>query len=272
MQTQVRPVRPRNSGGRTLMLLGLVLALAAAAIVFYITSNVQGTSSERVSVVVASVDLPAGTILTVNNSTKPAVRIQDVFTIKQVDKQLAPENAYVYVNQDKLNTDLNNKVVRQDILVSDVLRVNDPRLADIGTTSGTSIVNLNPPALQKGEVLMMLTLDNGAIGAQPGDLVDVIATAPVQFVDTKGNNAGTGNVTQTTLTKVLVYAVDVPSKGKIWVVLNHQDALYMAELEHAGFTLTLVIRKPGDTDDAGTQSVDEQSILNHFKFGNPVQS
>src|SRR5690348_9823760 len=137
MQTQVRPARPRSSGGRTLMLLGLILALAAAAIVFYITSNVQGTSSERVSVVVAKIDLTSGTILSVNNSTKPAIRIQDAFVVTPVDKQLVPANAYVYVNQDKLNTDLNNKVVRQDILASDVLRTDDPRLADIGTTSGT---------------------------------------------------------------------------------------------------------------------------------------
>jgi Flp pilus assembly protein CpaB len=275
MQTQVRPARPRSSGGRTLMLLGLVLALAAAAIVFYITSNVQGTSSEPVSVVVALTDLSSGTILTVNNSTKPAVRIQDVFGIKKVDKQLVPDNAYVYVNQDKLNTDLNNKVVRQDILANDVLRTNDPRLADIGTTSGTSLVNLNPPALQDGEVLMALTLDNGAIGVQPGDLVDIIVTANVQPVDAKGNPVGpVENLSQTTLTNVLIYAVDTPAKGKIVVVLKEQDAVYMAQLEHGNgiVALTLVIRKPGDTTDPGTQSVDGNSIINHFKFGNPAQS
>ncbi len=269
MQTQVRPARPRSSGGRTLMLLGLVLALAAAAIVFYITSNVQGTSSERVSVVVAQIDLTSGTILSVNNSTKPAVRIQDAFGIKQVDKQLAPANAYVFVNQDKLNTDLNNKVVRQDILSGDVLRSDDPRLADIGTTSGTSLTNLNPPALKSGEDLMVLSLDNSNYGVQPGDLVDVIAT--ISFVDANGKPLGT--FTQTTLTNVLIYAVDIPAKGKIVVVLSHQDVLYMDSLEHGGtLSLTLVIRKPGDTADPGTQSVDGTSIFNHFKFGNPAQS
>ncbi|HEY7126373.1 MAG TPA: hypothetical protein VH540_20685 [Ktedonobacterales bacterium] len=271
MQTQVRPARPRSSGGRTLMLLGLVLALAAAAIVFYITSNVvQGTSSERVSVVVAKIDLTSGTILSVNNSTKPAVRIQDAFVVTPVDKQLVPANAYVYVNQDKLNTDLNNKVVRQDILASDVLRTDDPRLADIGQTSGTSLTNLNPPAQKTGEDLMVLSLDNANYGVQPGDLVDIIAT--ITFVDaTTGKQLGT--FTQTTLTNVLIYAVDIPAKGKIVVVLSHQDVLYMESLEHGGtLSLTLVIRKPGDTADPGTQSVDGNSIFNHFKFGNPAQS
>jgi Flp pilus assembly protein CpaB len=275
MQTQVRPARPRSSGGRTLMLLGLVLALAAAAIVFYITSNVQGTSSELVSVVVAQVDLPSGTILTVNNASKNTVRIQDAFGVKKVDKQLAPQNAYVYINQDKLNTDLNNKVVRQDILASDVLRVNDPRLADIGTTSGTSLTNLNPPAQGTGDVLMILSLDNGAIGVQPGDLVDIIATGSFQPVDpTTGKPTGpTDTLSQTTLTNVLIYAVDTPAKGKIVVVLKNQDAIYLSYLEHGGgFTLTLVIRKPGDTSDPGTQSVDATSIFQHFKFGNPAQS
>jgi Flp pilus assembly protein CpaB len=269
MQTQVRPPRARSSGGRTLMLLGLVLALAAAAIVFYITSNVQGTQSQVVSVVVAQNTLSAGTILTLNNSTKPSVRIQDAFGIKRVDKQLAPADAYVFINQDKLNTDLNNKVVRQDFLASDVLRANDPRLADLGTTSGISLTNQNPPAQGVGQVLMTLTLDNGSFGVQPGDVVDVIATVAV--VDaTTGKSLGT--YTQTTLPKVLIYAIDIPTKGKIVVVLSKQDAVYMADLEHVAISLTLVIRKPGDTSDPNTQSVNDGSILNHFKFGNPAQS
>jgi Flp pilus assembly protein CpaB len=256
------------------MLLGLVLALAAAAIVFYITSNVQVTSTELVSVVTAQIDLGTGTILTLNNSTKPEVRIQDAFAVKQVDKKLVPANAYVYVNQDKLNTDLNNKVVREDILAGDILRVNDPRLADIGTTSGTSLTNFNPPVLQDGEVLMVLTLDNGAFGVQPGDTVDVIATGNFQPVDATGKPTGPADVlSQVTLKNVLIYAVDIPGKNKIVVVLKKEDALYMAELEHSGgFALTLVIRKPGDTTDPPTQSIDPTSIFNHFKFANPAQS
>src|SRR5579885_320950 len=103
MQTQVRPPRQRSSGGRTLMLLGLVLALAAAGLVLYVTSSVQNVFVQTASVVVAAQDLKAGTILTVDNGQAPSMRIQDAFAVKQIDVKLKPTNAYVFTNQDALN-------------------------------------------------------------------------------------------------------------------------------------------------------------------------
>ena len=248
MQTQVRPPRQRSSGGRTLMLLGLVLALAAAAIVFYITSSVQGTLSQTVSVVAAQTDLKSGTILTLNNAVAPAVRIQDAFAVKQIDKKLAPPNAYVFVNQDALNTALNNQVVKEDFLAGDVLRNNDPRLAPVGTTSGISLTNINPPALKPGQVLFIMDVDNANYGVQPGDTINIIVTS------------GTANASQTTLTDIPVYAVDVPAKGKVIVVVSNQDAVFLAEIEHGGYVMTIVIRKPGDTTIPTTQPVDPNAI------------
>src|SRR5579859_5017071 len=279
MQTQVRPARQRSSGGRTLMLLGLVLALAAAAIVFYITSSVQGTLSQTVAVVAASMNLKSGTILTLDGAA-PAVQIQAAFAVKQVDKKLAPPDAYVFTNQDALNTVLVIHVVREDFLMGDILRNNDPRLAPIGTTSGTSITNINPPALPNGSVLAVLDVDNASIGLQPGDLVNIIATQSFVITDPKTGATKTDRISQTTLTKVPVYAVDVPAKGKIVVVLSNQDAVYLAQLEHSGYTLMVVIRKPGDPGDpsgsnpAGgandpTSPVDDTSIFNHFGFPTP---
>jgi hypothetical protein len=257
MQTQVRPPRQRSSGGRTLMLLGLVLALAAAAIVFYITSSVQGTLSQTVSVVAARTDLKAGTILTLNNAVAPSVRIQDAFAVKQIDKNLAPPNAFVFANQDALNTALNNQVVKEDFLAGDVLRNDDPRLAPVGTTSGTSLTNINPPELKDGQVLYILGVNNADIGVQPGDTINIIIT---------GGEVGGGSVSQTTLTNIPVYAVDVPAKGKIIVVVSNQDAVYLANMEHGGFTLTIVIRKPGDTTQPTTQPVDTNAISTRW-FG-----
>lgn len=271
MQTQVRPPRQRSSGGRTLMLLGLVLALAAAGLVLYVTNSVQGVLTQTVSVVQAAVNLKSGTILTLDNSQAPSVRIQDAFKVNQVDKKLVPADAYAFSNQDALNTVLNNQVIKEDFLAGDILRVHDPRLAPIGTTSGTSLTNINPTALQNGQVLYIMQADNTAIGVQPGDQIDIIATGTVCNTQT----AKCAVETQMTLTKVLVYAVDVPAKGKIIVVLSNQDALYLAQLEHTGAALTIVIRKPGDPTDPGaggsnpTQPVDPTSIFVHFGFGNP---
>ncbi len=279
MQTQVRPARQRSSGGRTLMLLGLVLALAAAAIVFYITSSVQGTLSQTVTVVTAAMNLKSGTILTLDG-TPPAVQVQAAFAVKQVDKKLAPPDAYVFTTQDALNTVLVNHVVREDFLMGDILRNNDPRLALIGTTSGTSITNINPPALPDNSVLAVLAVDNAGIGLQPGDLIDIIATQTFTTVDPKTKQAITDRISQTTLTKVPVYAVDVPAKGKIVVVLSNQDAVYLAQLENSGYILTVVIRKPGDPNDPSganppggnndpTSPIDDTNIFNHFGFPTP---
>jgi hypothetical protein len=250
MQTQVRPPRQRSSGGRTLMLLGLVLALAAAAIVFYIASSVQGTIGQTVSVVTAQVTLKAGTILTVNDTTAPDVRIQDVFVVKQYDKKVVPPDAYLFVGQDALNTVLEKKVVKEDILQGEILRNPDPRLADIGTASAFSLTNVNPSALGPGQVLFVMKLDNGDFGVQPGDRVDIIMSGvPVSGPGIPAGSTGSVIYNQK---PILVYAVDNPAKGKIVLVVDEVQAVQLAELETKGVTLTLVIRKPGDTTPAPT--------------------
>jgi Flp pilus assembly protein CpaB len=242
MQTQVRPPRQRSSGGRTLMLLGLVLALAAAGLVLYVTSSVQGTFvNQTESVVVAAQNLPAGTILTLNNSKAPAMRISNAFAVEPMDKKLVPADAYIFTNQDALNTQLNNQVVKEAFLAGDILRTTDPRLATLGQTSGTSLTNINPLALPNGSVLYTLPQKNGDLGLQPGDTVDIIATG-----------ASTGATTQNQpkslfiLSKVLIYAVDVPTKGDILVVLTEPQVLLLTSAEHSNVALTIVIRKPGD--------------------------
>jgi Flp pilus assembly protein CpaB len=237
MQTQVRPPRQRSSGGRTLMLLGLVLALAAAGLVLYVTSSVQGTFTSTVSVVVAAKNLSQGTILTLTNTTAPDMRIVDAFTIQQMDKKLVPADAYAFTNQDALNTVLNNQVVKDPFLAGDILRTSDPRLAQVGLTSGNSLTNLNPTGLPNGSVLYTLPQKNVDLGLQPGDTIDIIATGLT-------TNSKVGS--QFVLSKILVYAVDVPAKDDIVVVVTDSQVLLLTEAEHANLVLTIVIRKPGD--------------------------
>lgn len=246
MQTQLRPPRQRSSSGRTLMLLGLVLALAAAAIVFYITSTVQGTLSQTVSVVAAQTNLKAGTILTLNNAVAPSMRIQDAFAVKQIDKKLAPPDAFIFTNQDALNTALNNQVIKEDFLAGDVLRNNDPRLAAVGTTSGISLTNINPPALKPGQVLVPLKIDNADFGVQPGDSIDILVASPTIA------NGKPGSFVFNTQKPITVYAVDVPAKGKVILVLDEIQAVQLVQLQNNGDSFTLVIRKPGDTTPAPT--------------------
>ena len=64
-----RPPRARSSGGRTLMLLGVLLALAAGTIVIYIVSQATGSPSQTVQGVIAAKAIPAGTELLAAPST-----------------------------------------------------------------------------------------------------------------------------------------------------------------------------------------------------------
>lgn len=249
MQTQVRPPRQRSSGGRTLMLLGLVLALAAAGLVLYVTQSVQGVFTQTVSVVVAAQNLTSGTILTLDNSKAPNTRIQDAFAVKQVDKKLQPPDAYVFTNQDALNTKLNNQVVKEDFLANDILRTNDPRLALIGATTGTSLTNVNPPALPNGSVLVVLSQANDTIGVQPGDTINIIASGTFQVIDPQTGQKKTVTGSFTVMSKIVVYTVDVPAKGSIVLVLTNKQVEVLATLQLDNVALHVVIRKPGDTGD-----------------------
>jgi hypothetical protein len=228
------------------MLLGLVLALAAAAIVFYITSTVQGTLSQTVSVVTAQTNIKAGTILTLNNAVAPSMRIQDAFAVKQIDKKLAPADAFIFTNQDALNTTLNNQVVKEEFLAGDVLRNNDPRLAPVGQTSGTSLTNINPPALKPGQVLVPLKVDNADFGVQPGDSVDIIVASQTYA------SGKPGSFVFNTQGPITVYAVDVPAKGKVVIVLDELQVVRLVQYQNNGDQFTIVIRKPGDETPAPT--------------------
>ena len=279
-QTQMRPPRTRSSGGRTLMLLGLVLALAAAAIVFYITTSVQGTFGQATEqVVAAKADLKVGTILSLTNPTAPYMLTTDAFKFESINKNDAPADAVMVGNQDQLNAILNDQIIVQQFLQGDILRNNDPRLALVGTAPANSVTELNPTVLKNGQVLVKISSgNNNTSDYVQGDTLDIIASIKVLL-----KNGDTDLITQTTLTNVLVYAVDTPNKGDVWIVLSNQDALYLQEMVAGGFVLEYVIRKPGDpTDPSGqnpqggngsndqpTTPVDDNSILNHFGFTPP---
>src|SRR5438445_5961561 len=108
-----RPPRTRASGGRTLMLLGVLLALAAGAIVIYIVSTAAGAGSQTTTVWVATKDLPAGSILTVQDTdpSKSYLKITDAFVQKPVTANFVPQNALPFISQEDLNIKLNNQVI-----------------------------------------------------------------------------------------------------------------------------------------------------------------
>jgi hypothetical protein len=221
------------------MLLGLVLAVAAAIMVFYITTSVQGTFTQTVQLVAAKTKLMPGTILTLTNANTGYMPIQQAFQVEKIDKSAVPPDAFVFTTQEALNTQLNNKVIVHEFLQGDFLRTDDFRVAVPGSTSGSSLTNIDPSKLGKNIVLYTMKLDNGNFGVQPGDYVDIIAV---------GKDAAGNTISGVLNTKgpVLVYAIDNVAKGKITLVIDEQLAIELIQVESSGISLSLVIRSPGD--------------------------
>src|SRR5262249_2584637 len=143
MAAPARPPRPRSGGGRTLMLLGVLLALAAGTIVIYIVSQATTPGAQKTTVVVAKIDLPANTVL--SSTTKDATHtlISDAFAAEDVPVDIAPIDAYKWTGQLDLDSKLNNYVVSGGFFKGEFLRNPDPRLHAAGTGSGGSIMNIN---------------------------------------------------------------------------------------------------------------------------------
>ena len=268
MAAPTRAPRTRASGGRTLMLLGVLLALAAGTIVIYIVSQATTTTTQMVTVIMAKQTINAGTILTAGptDPTKNLLSITDAFVAKQVSTDYAPADYQPFTTQDQLNVKLNNEVAIGTFYTGDILRTGDftARLAALGTGSPGSLTNLNPAELKPGEVLMFVETHNstGASGKPllaVGDRVDFVYIACNLGPSTKDPN---GCEAQTTLQDLYVYAVE--SNG-IFVVVTHQQVLQILYLNHIG-SGEVVIRKPGDDGTISTHPEDNSTIATEFSF------
>jgi Flp pilus assembly protein CpaB len=231
------------------MLLGVLLALAAGAIVIYIVSSATTTATQTVTVIVATKDIPAGTILSLSPTSPSDMLISTAFEQKTVNADFVPVGAYTFSTTDQLNIDLNDKIIVGTFYGGDILRSNDERLVKLG--AGDVITNL------------ALTTGSGASGtplASTGDTVDVLVS--LCFADPTNANAPQKCETQTTLKNVYVYAV---SGSSIDVVLSHQDALVLKFLKENG-KLEIVVRKPGDTTTDSTTEVDQNYVIKAFGY------
>jgi hypothetical protein len=263
MVAPTRAPRTRASGGRTLMLLGVLLALAAGTIVIYIVSQATTTTSQMVTVVMAKQNITSGTTLIVGptDPTKGFLSITDAFVAKQVSADYAPADYQPFTTQDQLAIKLNNEVVVGTYYTGDILRTGDftTRLAQAGSGAPGSFTNFNPARLPSGDVLVSVELTtqsgstNGKSFAQPGDYVDFIV------VDC---NVSGGCEAQTTLQNMYVYTV---SGNSIVVVATHQQAVDLVYIIHS-LSLQIVLRKPNDTNTITTTAVSNATIISEFHF------
>lgn len=258
MSAPVRPPRPprTSGGGRVLLLIGVLLALAAGGIAIFAISQYTGGPTQMETVVVAAQTLQPGTRITVDGSNG-SLAISQAFTTKSVNTSFAPSDAYVFSNQDALNTLLNNQNIVQTFYAGDILRTSDPRLGVAGAPG--SLNNVNPSKVAAGDVIVSVDVKTPGVGVMvAGDFVDVIATE----CNLPGSQDPSHCETQTTLTNIYVYAV---RSNAIFLVLTHQQALELQYLSQSG-NIGFVLRKSGDGTPTTTTPVDPSYVVNHFHF------
>ena len=262
MAAPSRPPRQRSSGGRTLMLLGVLLALAAGTIVIYIVSQATGAPSQSVQVVVAAKNIPAGTELLAapptSGNTTGTMLIANAFVTKNVNSDFAPPDALVFTNQEALNVTLNDHIVISDIFTGEILRQSDPRVVELGSAPNGSITLYNPGKLPSGDVLWPIPLAVAGDVLKPGDIIDLLVTE----CNLPGSQDPKGCETQTTLQNVYVY---YHATNALIVVVTPQQALQLKYLQETG-KMDYAIRKPGDTNTITTTPVDQSAIAKDFGY------
>ncbi len=265
MAAPTRAPRTRASGGRTLMLLGVLLALAAGTLVIFIVSQATSSAVQTVKVVVAAQDLQPGTILSVTQDDPKTqhMLISKAVVVKTVASDFVPANAFIFTSQDDLNVKLNNQVVVGTIYNGDILRQSDPRLIALGTGAVGSLTNVNPGELKPGMILGQFKTEGKPL-AVPGDYIDILVTE-CNLPGSKDQNVQSGSggcETQTTLQNLYVYSV---TPDALVLVVTRQQALTLKYLTETG-KVQFVIRRPGDASSYNTDPVDGSYIAKSFNY------
>ncbi|MGO8948148.1 MAG: hypothetical protein ACLQUY_10890 [Ktedonobacterales bacterium] len=251
---QPRGRQPRSGGGRALMLLGVLLALLSGVLVIFIVSNATATAGQTEQLVVATQNVPAGTMLSVS-------QIPTDFSEKSYPLSLVPAGAYVFTTQAALQVKLNQTVVTATLYPGDVLLASDPRIQPLGEGVPGSVTNINPNALTAGDILYPLAYSSPTgSAAQPfvvaGDHVDIIVTEC-------GADWTTDDcATQTTFQDLYIYAT---FNNSLILALAPEDAQRLQVLAQTG-KLTLAVLKPGNNTPQSTVSVTPAQVASYFNF------
>jgi hypothetical protein len=251
--------RPRGQGGGgPLIVLGVILALVAAVLVYVLTNGSSGIGGQGVLVVTSSQSLQVGTLLA-PGSNGAGANIDTVFHVEHLPASVVPTDAYAFTSQAALDKAMTNLVVIAPFLAGDILRQNDTRFAPLGAGLPGSITQYNPAALPNGDVIFSMTGIGAAMPVQDGDHIDLLAAECVNSATSRGPCL----TVQTTLQDLAVYKV---KQGTIFLAVTPQNALILQLLVETA-QLDIVVRKPGNDGSVSTQAVNLAWILAHYGFG-----
>ncbi len=266
-----------NQRGLLFILLGLVAAIAAAAVVYGLSTGIANNKAAvsvptalpqaGISIVVARQDIAANTKI-----------ITDMLALKQYPQDLVPADGYTST------AGLLNTTAKVLIQQGDPLRRG--QFIAAGGRSGSSI------NVAKGRVLVAFPstdILNSTGAVQPGDHVDILLTLPISGTARLDAGAGTESqvnggkniVSQATLQDIEVYSVGewtppsgaggasaAPQQGLkiITFIVDHQEAVILKFVKDSGGVIDLVVRSLEEHGPAPTDPVNLDYLVDLYKF------
>lgn len=255
-------MKSRRSG-MILMLLGAVIAVMVAVMVYNVTRAASSeTKIETIDVVVTSRDIPERTIV-------PA----EGLVIRQLPVDAAPPGAVTTLDQAVGKMTVTRLYPGELVLAA--------KLADTKGQSGMAF------ALEKGKVLITFPASDivttGAI--RVGDTVDLLVTyrgasqaASGQPQAQPSQTESIPPTTQTTMQNLKIVSMGASAakagasagSNLVTFALEPQDALILKAIKDAdGMSLEVVLRAAGDEEIVKTQPVTIRTILERYRLRTP---
>lgn len=262
-----------NQRGLIFIVLGLIAAVAAAAVVYSLSTGVGNPAAtinaptavpqRGIDIVVARQDIAPNTKI-----------VTDMLTLKNFPRDLVPSDGFTGT------VSLLNTTTRERIQQGDPLRRG--QFIAAGGRTGASV---NVP---NGKVLVAFPstdILNSTGAVQMGDHVDILITMPISGTARLDAGAGTESqvgigrniVSQATLQNVEVYSVGewAPPTAEggqprtlkiITFLVDHQEALILKFVKDSGGVIDLVVRSLEEKGVVVTDPVNLDYLVDLYKF------
>ncbi len=254
-----------KSGGRVLVLLGLVMALIAGAGVYILLGTAdQGTAP-----------VPTTKLVMASQRIEPRSEVLAEQLVEADGPQTIPTPMGAFAAPTEVTGKLALVPIDPGLPVTDKMVISKGDLKE--THSNASLL------IEKGSVAIAMgvsTTSNVANAIQTGDRVDILATLTGQPVSMSGQNTGPAvTASQRLLTDILLLQVgpwaSCGGKGDcsssiVTFQLKEQDALVLKYALDQGGNLTLVLRAANDHQIDTLEPVTLEYINKRFGFKFPT--
>lgn len=254
--------RSRKRRARLIIITGVLMAVVAAATVFVLLQAGGTTPGQQAvpmrDVVVATRDIAARTVITVDDVTLRAVPADDT-------------NLSAFATTEEVVDGVSAVAISAGQMITANLLT--------GTSGGPGVGGgeVGPDDPHQRAVSVQVPIDRAVGGTiQAGQRVDLIATVPIEVTTVTTSEDGTEAAPATVLsgpsTKVTLQNLTVLSLEAADIYILDVDlamAEEIAELTAAGGTFTIVLRPDGDSRTAETDGSTLNALLEKYDFPIP---